>query len=180
MEELELLVAQNIIASTSSYMTKSNSSGRVILVTTKNEQEKANIPLDYVDLGLPSGILWKTKNESGVYYSYEQAMDEYGDELPTKTELIELKNKCEWYWNGDGYKVVGPNGNYINMNLAGIRDCNGHYNGWGEAGFYWSSTRNSADEVWMLIFYNAYKIVVGNEKVDCSGMGLSVRLVKRP
>ena len=24
-----------------------------------------------------------------------------------------LKQYCKWEWRGDGYKVIGPNGNYI-------------------------------------------------------------------
>lgn len=30
--------------------------------------------MEYVDLGLPSGTLWKAKNEKGKYYTYEKAM----------------------------------------------------------------------------------------------------------
>lgn len=142
------------------------------------------IPKGYVDLGLPSGTLWKNKNESGVYFSYEQAMDEYGSKIPTKAQLIELKNECEWKWNENidgykGYRVFGPNGNYIDMPMAGVRDCNGQYTAWSEAGVYWSSTRYSGNDIWFMGFYNAYKIFVTHEDISCPQIGYTVRLVTR-
>lgn len=52
-----------------------------------------------------------------------------GWRMPTCDELKELNTECEWELttiNGvKGYKVIGPNGNFIF--LAGDKDCNGGY-----------------------------------------------------
>jgi hypothetical protein len=48
-----------------------------------------------VNLGLPSGTFWKDKNEIGGwnnYFTYEQALNQFGDRLPTKEQLQELKD----------------------------------------------------------------------------------------
>lgn len=45
--------------------------------------------------------------------------------MPTKTEMNELRTKCDWVWtavNGIyGYKVFGGNGNYIFLPAAGFK-----------------------------------------------------------
>lgn len=45
--------------------------------------------------------------------------------MPTEAEQYELRTKCTWEWkelNGkEGYKVTGPNGNFIFLPKAGIR-----------------------------------------------------------
>jgi len=48
-----------------------------------------------VNLGLPSGTFWKDKNETGGwnnYFTYEQTLNQFGDRLPTKEQLQELKD----------------------------------------------------------------------------------------
>ena len=66
----------------------------------------------YVNLGLPSGTLWKDQNENG-FYDYSSAVQKYGRMLPTKAQAEELKTKCRWTWMGNGFKIVGPNGKFI-------------------------------------------------------------------
>lgn len=69
---------------------------------------------EWVDLGLPSGTLWKCKNEPGKYTDDEAAerFDLYDDcKLPRKKQCLELKYQCEWDWLDSGYRVTGPNGN---------------------------------------------------------------------
>lgn len=83
--------------------------------------------------------------------------------MPTEEELEELDNKCEWKWatlkGVTGYKVVGPNGNYIFLPAAGYRGYSG-LNGEGWNGYYWSSTLSSgsASDAYHLFFsgYNHY------------------------
>lgn len=98
----------------------------------------------YVDLGLPSGTLWKNANEGGDYarYNYDEAVNRWGSKLPTKAQLEELKDKCTWTWTGRGYKVTGPNGNSITLPAAGYRYCDGKgtVGKVGTEGNYWSST----------------------------------------
>ncbi len=127
-----------------------------------------------VDLGLPSGTLWKDKNEDGGFYTYEQAINKFGDELPTKEQFEELENKCQWTWTGNGYKVTGPNGNSISLPAAGYRNCNGSVFYVGSGGIYWSSTPNGSDDAWGLNF-GSVSVFVGYS-YRCSG--LSVRLVQ--
>ena len=63
--------------------------------------------------------------------------------MPTRTEMQELIDNCEWEWttqNGvNGYKVTGTNGNSIFLPAAGYRDGSSLYYA-GENGDYWSST----------------------------------------
>ena len=128
---------------------------------------------EYVDLGLPSGTLWKDKNESG-FYDYDAAMRTYSNSLPTKEQLEELKNSCQWTWTGSGYKVVGPNGNYIVLPAAGHRGCNGGVLYVGTRGYYWSSTPYGSGYAWYLNFGSSEVYV----SIDYRCYGLSVRLVQ--
>ena len=129
---------------------------------------------DYVDLGLPSGTLWKRQNESG-FYTYEQAINRFGNMLPERHHFVELINECTWIWMDDyGYKVVGPNGNSITFPAAGIRICDGAVEHVGGYGSYWSSTPNDSDYAWFLVFVSG-AVDIGCQ-VRCTGR--SVRLVQ--
>ena len=69
----------------------------------------------FVDLGLPSGTLWKAESELGLY-TYQEANDMFVSEteyLPTYDQLIELKQHCKWWRVETGYMLTGPNGNSI-------------------------------------------------------------------
>ena len=56
---------------------------------------------------------------------YDAATANLGSDwrMPTRQEMIELKDKCTWEWtqisNVNGYKVTGPNGNTIFLPAAG-------------------------------------------------------------
>lgn len=127
----------------------------------------------YVDLGLSSGTKWKSANEKG-FYSYSSAMSNFGGNLPSLEQWMELRNECEWTWSGMGYKVVGPNGNSISLPAAGIRICNGYVCGVGSYGYYWSSTPNGSDDAWSLNFISGGVYVDDGNR--CNGQ--SVRLVQ--
>ena len=128
---------------------------------------------DYVDLGLPSGTLWKDKNEDG-FYDFDAAVGTFGDKLPTKGQMEELQTQCQWTWTGSGYKVVGPNGQSIVLPAAGSRYCDGNVHSVGSYGSYWSSAPYGSDYAWSLYFYSG--IVGMDYNYLCSG--LSVRLVQ--
>lgn len=196
-EELSLMRANNYLGN-GEYMTRERRIGIVLLVTDgkdyqtiqqeKAEQERierervererqriaALKAQGFVDLGLPSGALWKDKNEEGGFYTYEQAVNKFGNRLPTKEQLEELKNSCRWTWTGSGYRVTGPNGNSIVLPAAGYRYCVGYVDGVGSFGIYWSSTPRDSDTAWSLGFHSGGVGMDGNNR--CSG--LSVRLVQ--
>lgn len=98
-----------------------------------------SIPLkpNYIDLGLPSETIWKKQSERGLY-TFKDALQKYGQCIPSKDMYHELLNKCEWTWEENGYKVTGPNGNSIKLLAQGyqsgsqILDENG-------CGHYWTN-----------------------------------------
>jgi hypothetical protein len=130
----------------------------------------------FVDLGLPSGTLWKNQNEGGdnARYTYDDAMDKFGNKLPTKQQLEELDNKCTWTWMGNGYRVTGPNGKSITLPAAGVRSCDGDVANVGTGGYYWSVTPGGSDYAWSLYFSSS---VVNLCNLSHCG-GKSVRLVQ--
>lgn len=172
-EELQLMRGSNVIGD-GSYMTKENKQGIVRLVTDKEAGETLHAIADgYVDLGLPSGTLWKEQNETGGFYTYEQALAKFGETLPSKEQLEELKNSCRWSWTGSGYMVEGPNGKTITLPAEGYCSCYGDVQFVGSEGYYWSSTLTDEKFGWNLYFdakdldmYMGYR---------CSGR--SIRLV---
>lgn len=199
-EELSLLKANNYLGS-GNYMTRENRRGIVLLVTdgkdyatlqveeqermaaaAEQEAEKERIKAQLkaqglVDLGLSSGTLWKDKNETGGYnnfFTYEQAVNQFGNKLPTKEQLQELKDQCTWVWNGSGYKVTGPNGNFIVLPAAGYRVCAGYVDSVGSLGRYWSSTPNVSEKAWFLHFNASSVTMYSNNRC----YGKSVRLVQ--
>ena len=177
-EELSLLRANGYLNGGAQYMTKESKSGMVLLVTTgKTVAEKQQLlSQGLVDLGLPSGTLWKNANEGGdnARYTYDEAVSRFSNKLPTKQQLEELKNKCTWRWTGDGYDVMGPNGNSIFLPAAGGCDCDGNVYGVGTDGRYWSSTPFGLGEAWRL-FFNSGEVSVSSHN-RC--LVYSVRLVQ--
>ena len=155
-EELNLMRANNLISGGEYMASDGSRSGKVRLVTDKQKGEVLpRIPAGYVDLGLPSGTLWKDKNESGGFYTYDEAMSKFGNELPTKEQFEELKSSCKWTWTGNGYKVVSPSGASITLPAAGYRDCYRDYNV-GSEGYYWSSPSSGSGNVYDLRFYSDF------------------------
>ena len=75
--------------------------------------------------------------------------------LPTKEEFEELKDKCKWEWMAsetfNGYKVTGPNGNFIYLPAGGSRSGYSK-NGVGERGAYWTATPFDGDNAYCLVF----------------------------
>lgn len=121
-------------------------------------------------------IKYISKNNSSKYgwdgfYDNKEVLDKEDDaayiiwggnwRMPTREELNELISKCTWNWttyNGvNGYKVTGPNGNYIFFPATGYRygSVLGFYSdglGYGSildnagsSGLYWSSSLCSSD-----------------------------------
>lgn len=196
-EELSLLKANNYLGD-GTYMSSSTRKGIVLLVTDGDdyatvqaklaeeeqkakEDHKAEIRRQgWVDLGLPSGTLWKDKNENdGTFYQYEEAKRIFEDKLPTYDQFIELINVCKWFWNGCGYTVTGPNGESIFLPADGYVFLDE-----GDpkciSGCYWSSTDYNPYQAYGLYSYSAdvnRNIDMGHVNRDC---WQSVRLVHEP
>ena len=132
----------------------------------------------YVDLGLPSGTLWKNKNEGadGAHYTYDEAISKFGDKLPSREQYDELKSFCTFtmFWGDNSrLKVVGPNNKSITFPSACYEDANGDCYG-APNGFYWSSTTiEYLNDAYCFYFYDAPP-AIGNEKKYYK---MSVRLV---
>lgn len=142
---------------------------------SKTPTSNNQVLVGYVDLGLPSGTLWKKDNEAGGFYTYDQAIAKFGNSLPTKEQWEELISSCRWTWTGSGYRVVSPNGQSIVLPAAGCRDCYGSVNYVGSYGYYWSSTPDGSDLAWRLIFSSSgVRMQQGIGR--CAGQ--SVRLVR--
>lgn len=95
------------------------------------EKSFFSLPKNYVDLGLPSGTLWKNANEHNANaesdhweYSYQ-----YQSNLPDTTQWRELREKCTWRYREDtkDFSVLGPNGNSIIIPLAGCISASQYY-----------------------------------------------------
>lgn len=146
-----------------------------LMALTMTAQRAAD-PAGYVDLGLPSGTLWKDKNESGGFYTYDEAMKAFGNDLPTKEQFEELVSSCKWAWTGNGYKVTGPSGASISLPAAGYRDGS-YVGGVGSYGYYWSSTPDGSDGACRLnCSSDDYYVDYSFRRI----FGFSVRLVAVP
>lgn len=111
----------------------------------------------WIDLGLPSGTLWRCCNEGastpeayGGYYQFGQVSS-----APTLEQINELVSNCTYQWttqNGiNGGKFTGPNGGSIFLPAAGDY-WNGELDFVGSRGFYWSSTYDVEYGVYELYF----------------------------
>ncbi|MCR5352383.1 MAG: hypothetical protein K6E35_07845 [Bacteroidales bacterium] len=89
--------------------------------TTKLTKETFKIEdFTFVDLGLPSGRQWASENAPG-HYTYDEAVEAFGDCLPKGAAMVELIEECKVEWNDQkkGLDITGPNGNSIFLPAAG-------------------------------------------------------------
>ena len=129
----------------------------------------------YVDLGLKSGTLWKSQNEKATnkFFTFDEAVNQFGDKLPTKEQWKELVADCKWEYRSHSYTVIGPNGDSIILREEGRRNIYDVVADYG--GYYWSST--PVDSVRAVSLYFDYGTHVVDDMAD-RGTGHSVRLVK--
>ena len=87
--------------------------------------------------------------------------------MPTKEELEELHKDCTWQWttvNGvGGYKVIGPNGNYIFLPAGGYRYGTSvdYLSMRGNTAYYWSSSKSGTNRAYNLKFSSSQVYGVG-------------------
>ncbi|MCR5050486.1 MAG: hypothetical protein K6A36_05315 [Paludibacteraceae bacterium] len=122
-------------------------------------------PANYVDLGLPSGTLWKSVNElnypndTSFYFLYTEAVDTFKANMPTVQQWKELADECTWIWKKEisvlnkdsvwvkfpGYKIIGLNGDSIFLPAMGGRSVGGDICYAGTHGEYWSNDLAGSD-----------------------------------
>ena len=140
-------------------------------------ESEDNIPDGYVDLGLPSGTLWKNWNEEGDYHC-EEAKKTFGSQLPTKKQWEELYD-CEMTWGSfEGVKgrwVKGPNDYSIFLPAVCTNDLN-YVSDEEYVGRYISSDEDSScSATWIFYFDDRNYFTTCDYAVD--GRLHSVRLV---
>ena len=117
--------------------------------------------------------------EGNLTAQYDAATANWGGNwrLPTKAEMQELIDNCTREWttqNGvKGYKVTGPNGNYIFLPAAGYR-YDGSLYGAGSGGYYWSSAPHEGNS------YNAYYLYFSSDDHYVSHYGRNYGPSVRP
>lgn len=153
-EELSLLRSNNLIGS-GNYMTKESKKGIVLLVTDEKDYKTLKAQ-GWVNLGLPSGTLWKEKNEVGLY-CFSEAIIKYGKNLPSFEQARELVEVCNWYRTSSGFKVTGPNGNSIYISALGNQGCDGKV--WNDCErhcytFFWTNASYSNGNATVLEFWS--------------------------
>ena len=141
-------------------------------------------PVEFVDLGL--SVKWASQNveassveNSGEYFLCAQLPDlsfSNVGRLPTKEEMHELKDLCEWKWttqNGvNGYLVTSKtNGNSIFIPAAGYYYHRDVFRD-NEVGNYWTSTSSDSINYYLFISNRAHS--VDWNKID---YGRNIRLV---
>ena len=153
-------------------------------------------PIKYVDLGLPSGTLWKSVNElnyssdTTFYFRYYEAIDTFRTKVPTTEQWAELIAYCQCSLEKEipvldkdsvwtkfpGLKVIGLNGKSIFLPAMGGRSVNGDESYVGIYGEYWTSTIYDSEGAKGFSF-KSEGIYMGYYLFND---GLSVRLVMNP
>ncbi|MBR4837322.1 MAG: hypothetical protein IK004_02655 [Bacteroidales bacterium] len=129
----------------------------ILVIASCNKDDKSVVveivddDEEFVDLGLTSGTLWKNYNE-GNFYTYNDAISTFGDQLPSDEQFYELIDECTWDWEDNGYIISGPNGNSIFLKAEGKLDYEGHLTSPDVMGFYWSSTAKNDNYSYHLQF----------------------------
>ena len=129
----------------------------------------------YIDLGLPSGRLWATENAEG-YYTFNEAKEKFGEQLPAPEAFEELYEECQWLWDvkKKGMIVVGPNKNTIFLPAFGYRDgASDNLHNVGSHGYYWSYASYIQAYARNLYFYSSGVCPTG---IHNRAGGFSVRL----
>ena len=139
---------------------------------------------DYVDLGLSSGTLCKSTNEvnrthSFGLFTFDEAVAQFGQQLPSKEQWQELLDECTWSWTYEGFKVIGSNKKYIILPAEGTMDDNDKEPyGVGEDGNYWTSAPSGINSAWAFEFEKGGRDIGIDDNLSQNKERISVRLVK--
>lgn len=135
----------------------------------------------FIDLGLPSGKLWATENvkdENGDenHFTFDEAVETFGENLPSKEDWKELFDNCKYRWDRKhkGYDITGPNGNTIFLPAAGYRK-GVSMDFVGSVGYYWTSSAFDENSAYRVCFLTSY---LYPQNFNYRYFGFSVRLVQ--
>lgn len=133
----------------------------------------------YIDLGLPSGILWATENEKDRY-NQKQAIKKYGKSLPRRKDFDELEQFGTWQWLEDqkGYRITGPNGNSIFLKADGEYRDRETINV-GRLGKYMSRTKSFPFGKKAKCLFMTRLFTITDSEVHPKKRYISVRLIKK-
>lgn len=148
-------------------------------VETGNYEIDGEDMADYVDLGLPSGTLWKNMNENYVPMTYDQVIEMFPDQIPTLDQWNELK-RCGILYEQTGITITGPNGNSIFLAYSNYVDRDGDLVQDYDA-CYWTSSVNGEDHAYSCRFH--YDELSGGEFTSSlveRSMRMGVQLVRKP
>lgn len=141
----------------------------------------------FVDLGLPSGTLWKSINESNKnddsgLYTFDEAVAAFGTRLPNKTQCQELLDMCTWTWENGTCKITGPNKKSITLPAAGFieEDDKGVNKSAGEEAYYWTSESYDNENAWAFVYETSSEKGISDKGIDWTEKSLraAVRLVQ--
>lgn len=123
---------------------------------------------EFIDLGLPSGILWTNENED-ANYTYDEAVEQFGDNLPTIVDFAELVHYCKWAYDPirKGMVITGPNNNSIFLPAKG------------KLASYWSVSLYPIEDNHAYGIFFDYNSFLGLGQIIIRTASCSVRCVKR-
>lgn len=101
----------------------------------------------YLDMGLPSGTIWKAQIENKPY-TYDEAVKQFGDQLPTKEQWEELRLNCALIWIGDSYRLDADNASTLFLPALGYIDCDGIVNDKEGLACFWTSTPDGVGQAY--------------------------------
>ena len=134
---------------------------------------KNNANKDFVDLGLPSGTLWKISNDK-TFCTHDEALKLIDGQLPTKEQFEELMSQCDWTWTDYGYLVTGKNGNSITLPANG-KEYGNEVADARHLGAYWSGSTDGDFAYYLEFTSERHNLdwTIKNGNIKCS-----VRLVQ--
>ena len=149
---------------------------------------------EYVDLGLPSGYKWakynyglsKTEPQGNTdNYTAAEFKNTWGApwERPTESLFQELNDNCSWEWTNqygiDGYKITGPNGNYIFM-PTGDYTTSTVEKYFGSVNYYSRQYYFRVNSTEHIVYTSNVKMYDANTIIDPYIVGYSYRPVVKP
>lgn len=179
----------NIVNSSNEKGIKLNNANDVVNLTEKIAKRLSGLTIEeanrmcedlqkrgYVDLGLPSGTMWKNINEAG-FFRNKEAFNKYGNLAPTQDQWDELSSKCKWTISDNTIKVTGPNGNSITL-PEGHYDISGDviiYIGW-VGGYEYAPKPKPNENCMGMLIRTQDGLRYGIDSCPCDGF--SIRLVQ--